>query len=95
MKRIEKYLDKTCMTVTGKTVGENLKDVTCDDTEVIKPLKNPIWPEGAIAVLKGNLAPSGAVVRHTVVENKDLLKRVYTARVFDSLEAASEGYHAG
>jgi len=95
MKRIEKYLDKTCITVTGKTVGENLADVTCDDIEVIKPLNDPIWPEGAIAVLKGNLAPRGAVVRHTVVENKDLLKRVYTARVFDSLEAAAEGTMQG
>lgn len=91
MKRIEKFLDKTCMTVTGKTVGENLADVDSYDTEVIKPLDNPIWPEGAIAVLRGNLAPRGAVVRHTVVENKALLKRVYTARVFDSLETAIKG----
>jgi dihydroxy-acid dehydratase len=91
MKRIEKYLDKSCITATGRTVGENLEDITCDNVEVIKTLDDPIWPEGAIAVLKGNLAPRGAVVRHTVVENKDLLKRVYTARVFDSLEAASEG----
>jgi dihydroxy-acid dehydratase len=95
MKRIEKYLDKSCMTVTGQTVGENLKDVKCDDIEVIKPLEDPIWPEGAIAVLKGNLAPRGAVVRHTVVENKALLKRVYTARVFDSLQAAAEGTRQG
>jgi dihydroxy-acid dehydratase len=95
MKRIEKHLDKTCMTVTGKTVGENLENVQCDDIEVIKPLEDPIWPEGAIAVLKGNLAPRGAVVRHTVVENKDLLKRVYTARVFDSLETASEAVGQG
>jgi dihydroxy-acid dehydratase len=95
MKRIEQFLDTSCMTVTGKTVGENLEDVTCEDTEVIKSLDNPVWPEGAIAVLKGNLAPRGAVVRHTVVTNKDLLKRVYTARVFDSLEDAAAGTQAG
>src|SRR4030042_1008451 len=95
MKRIANFLDTSCMTVTGKTVSENLKDVECNDIDVIKPLNDPIWHEGAIAVLKGNLAPRGAVVRHTVVENKDLLKRVYTARVFDSLEAASEGRAQG
>jgi dihydroxy-acid dehydratase len=95
MKRIEKWLDKSCMTVTGKTVGENLKDVRCDDTEVIKPLNDPVWPEGAIAVLKGNLAPRGAVVRHTVVENKELLKKTYIARVFNSLQEAAKGTAAG
>ena len=95
MKRIEKWLDKTCITVTGKTVGENLKGVTCEDTDVIKPLTDPVWPEGAIAVLKGNLAPRGAVVRHTVVENKKLLKRTYIARVFNSLQEAAEGTAAG
>ncbi|MHB8104556.1 MAG: dihydroxy-acid dehydratase [Dehalococcoidales bacterium] len=95
MKRIEKWLDKSCMTVTGKTVGENLKDVKCEDTEVIQSLDNPVWPEGAIAVLKGNLAPRGAVVRHTVVENKKLLKKTYTARVFNSLQEAAEGTAQG
>ncbi|MGD1118832.1 MAG: dihydroxy-acid dehydratase [Dehalococcoidales bacterium] len=91
MKRIEKFLDKSCMTVTGKTVGENLKKVKCEDIDVIRPLNDPIWPEGATAVLTGNLAPRGAVVRHTVVENKALLKRVYTARVFDTVTEISEG----
>jgi dihydroxy-acid dehydratase len=95
MKRIEQFLDNSCLTVTGKTVGENLKDVKCDDVDVIRPLGNPIWPEGAIAVLTGNLAPRGAVVRHTVVENKDLLKKVYTARVFESLPAAAESTAQG
>jgi dihydroxy-acid dehydratase len=95
MKRIEKYLDKTCMTVTGKTVGENLKDVTCDDTEVIQTLENPVWPEGATAVLTGNLAPRGAVVRHTVVEDKSLLKKVYTARVFKNVADLNQGVADG
>jgi dihydroxy-acid dehydratase len=95
MKRIEKYLDGTCMTVTGKTVKENLKGVRCEENDVIRPPDNPIWPEGAIAILTGNLAPRGAVVRHTVVENKKLLKKVYTARVFDSLPAAAEGTAQG
>jgi dihydroxy-acid dehydratase len=95
MKRIEKFLDKSCITVTGKTVGENLENVTCEDTEVIRPLNASLWPEGATAVLTGNLAPRGAVVRHTVVENKDLLKRVYTARVFKSVQELNQGVAAG
>jgi len=95
MKRIEKYLDTSCLTVTGKTVSENLEEVRSDDKAIIRPLEDPIWPEGAIAVLKGNLTPRGAVVRHTVVENKELLKRTYTARVFDSLEKATEAVTEG
>ncbi len=88
MKQLRPFLDESCVTVTGKTVGENLAGVTYTESPVIQPVANPVWPEGAIAVLKGNLAPRGAVVRHTVVENKDLLKRTYNARVFDSLDDA-------
>jgi dihydroxy-acid dehydratase len=95
MKRIEKYLDGSCVTVTGKTVKENLKSIKCEDNDVVRSLDNPIWPEGAIAILAGNLAPRGAVVRHTVVENKKLLKKVYTARVYDSLVSAAEGTARG
>jgi dihydroxy-acid dehydratase len=95
MKRIEQFLDKDCMTVTGKTVGENLADVSCENSDVIRSLDKSLWPEGAIAVLTGNLAPRGAVVRHTVVENKGLLKRVYTAKVFKSVPELTEGISAG
>ena len=95
MKRIEKFIDKTCITVTGKTVGENLKTVKSDDKEVILPLDKPLWPEGAIAVLTGNLAPRGAVVRHTVVQNKALLKRIYTVKVFKSVPELTEAAAAG
>ena len=91
MKRIEKFLDGKSITMTGKTVGENLAEVDLRDSDVIRSLENPKWPEGALAVLKGNLAPRGAVTRHTVVENKDLLKQTYTARVFDSLQDAIQG----
>jgi dihydroxy-acid dehydratase len=95
MKRIEQFLDKDCITVTGKTVGENLEDVICEDSDVIRSLDASLWPEGAIAVLTGNLAPRGAVVRHTVVENKALLKRIYTAKVFKSVPELSDGITAG
>lgn len=95
MKRIEQWLDKSCITITGKTVGENLEGVVCEDTEVIRPLNASLWPEGATAVLTGNLAPRGAVVRHTVIENKDLLKKVYIARVFKSVPELNEGVAVG
>jgi dihydroxy-acid dehydratase len=90
MKKIEKYLDLSCPTVTGRTVGENLAGVKAADSPVIRPLDNPVWPEGALAVLKGNLAPRGAVTRHTVVDNKELLNAVFTAQVFDSLMQVME-----
>lgn len=95
MKRIIEHLDTSCITVTGKTVGENLADVVDYDTNVIHGLDNPIWKEGATAVLKGNLAPRGAVVRHTVVSDKSLLQRTYTARPFDTLEDAIAAINGG
>jgi dihydroxy-acid dehydratase len=75
MKRIAKFLDRNCLTVTGKTVGKNLSKVSLRDSDVIRPIENPIWPEGALAILRGNLAPRGAVTRHTIVENRNCFKR--------------------
>jgi len=95
MKKIENFLDQTCLTVTGKTVAENLAEVRPLDSDVIRSIENPVWPEGALAILKGNLAPRGAVTRHTVVDNKELLKKVFTARVFDSLQEVMEAVQAG
>ena len=95
MKRIRQFLDETCLTVTGATVGENLSHVKLRDSDVIRPLENPIWPEGALAILKGNLAPRGAVTRHTIVENKSLLQKTYTAKVFNSLNETIEALLSG
>lgn len=88
MKRLTPHLDQTSLTVTGKTVGENLAEVKWVENDIIRPDNEALWPEGALAILKGNLAPRGAATRHTVVENKELLKKTYNARVFDSLESA-------
>jgi dihydroxy-acid dehydratase len=93
MKIIESHLNLECPTVSGKSVGENLAGVTPRVSDVIRSLDNPVWPEGALAILKGNLAPRGAVTRHTVVENKELLKYSYTARVFEALEDVLEAIH--
>ncbi len=76
-------------------MGENLAGVKAVDSDVIKSLDNPVWSEGALAVLKGNLAPRGAVTRHTVVDNKELLNAVFTAQVFDSLMEVMEAITAG
>jgi dihydroxy-acid dehydratase len=95
MKKIQQFLDPTCLTVTGKTVGENLASVEDFESDVIRSLNNPVWSEGALAVLKGNLAPRGAVCRHTVVDDKSLLDTTFTARVFDSMKEVTEWLASG
>jgi dihydroxy-acid dehydratase len=77
------------MTVTGNTVGENLKGKKTSQTEVIRPLKNPYHPTGGLAVLFGNLAPQGAVVKRSAVDDA-MLKHVGPARVFDCEEKAMQ-----
>jgi len=75
------------LTVTGKKVGENLKGVRILNQDVIHPMSNPYHKEGGIAVLKGNLAPHGAVVKQSAVADEMLTNRG-KARVFDSEEDA-------
>ncbi len=75
------------MTVTGKTVGENLKGRRVLDSEVIRPLERPYHPTGGLAVLFGNLAPQGAIVKASAVE-ESMLRHRGPARVFDQEEAA-------
>jgi len=95
MKRIRAFLDEGCLTVTGKAVRANLAGVKVRESDVIRSLENPIWPEGALAILRGNLAPRGAVTRHTIVENKELLQKTFTANVFNSLGEAIEALLSG
>jgi dihydroxy-acid dehydratase len=75
------------LTVTGKPVGENLKSARILDRDVIRPLANPYYPEGGLAVLRGNLAPDGAVVKQSAVA-KNMLVNEGPARVFDSEDEA-------
>ncbi|MDK2955624.1 MAG: dihydroxy-acid dehydratase [Desulfovibrionales bacterium] len=84
------------MTVTGKTWGENLKDLKARVTnpEVIRPLDNPYSQEGGIAILRGNLAPDGAVVKQSAVA-PEMMQRKTTARVFDSEQEAAEAILGG
>ncbi|OSA97391.1 UNVERIFIED_ORG: dihydroxy-acid dehydratase [Clostridium botulinum] len=82
-------LDLSCITVTGKTQGENIKGVTVKDYEVIRPIDNPYSENGGIAVLIGNLAPDGAVVKRAAVL-PEMLVHEGPARVFNSEEDANE-----
>jgi dihydroxy-acid dehydratase len=81
------YLDS--LTVTGKSVGENLKDARVLRPEVIRPLESPYHKEGGIAVLYGNIAPEGAVVKQSAVA-PEMLTRKGRARVFESESDAAD-----
>jgi dihydroxy-acid dehydratase len=81
-------LDGSCMTITGKTVAENLKDIPDApraDQDVIRPISNPMYAEGHLAILKGNLSPEGAVAKITGLKNPVITG---PARVFDDEQSA-------
>ena len=90
------FLDTSVMTATGKTLAENLatQKPRILDESVIRPVSNPYSPEGGIAILRGNLAPDGAVVKHSAVA-PEMLRHKGPARVFDNEEAAVEAILAG
>ena len=83
----QEIIDKDTLTVTGKTMGENIAGITVADPAVIRPLEKPNHKEGGIAILKGNLAPDGAVVKQAAVDKKMLVNQGI-ARVFNSEEEA-------
>lgn len=89
MKEISKkgLLNLDCITVTGKTVGENIADAVNKNPEVIRPVENPYSETGGIAILRGNLAPGSAVVKRSAVV-PEMLKHEGPARVFDCEEDA-------
>lgn len=82
------------LTVTGKTVGENLDPIQVLNPEVIRPLSRPYHEQGGIGVLYGNLAPEGAVVKQSAVA-PEMLKRQGRARVFESESSAAEAILGG
>ena len=87
-------LNTDCMTVTGKTIGENIAGCVNLDPEVIRPIDNPYSETGGIAVLKGNLAPEGSVVKRSAVL-PEMLVHEGPARVFDCEEDAQAAINAG
>jgi dihydroxy-acid dehydratase len=89
MKRLESVLNLDVLTVTGRTVGENIEQAEVFNEEVIRPLGKPVHPYGGIAVLKGSLAPRGAVIKQVAV-SESLWKFQGPARVFDCEEDATQ-----
>lgn len=87
-------INTDCMTVTGKTVGENIAGCINKDPETIRPIDNPYSETGGIAVLKGNLAPDRCVVKRSAVAPEMLVHRG-PARVFDSEEEAIKVIYEG
>jgi len=96
MKELSKknLLNLDCMTVSGKTMGENIENSVNLDYNIIRPIENPYSETGGIAVLKGNLAPEGSVVKRSAVSEK-MLVHEGPAKVFDSEEEAQKAINGG
>ena len=90
----KKLIDTTLPTCSGKTIAENLEGVVNRDPEIIRPISKPYSKTGGIAVLRGNLAPDGCVVKQSAVA-PEMMVHQGPARVFDSEEAAIEAIYAG
>ena len=89
IKQLKPFVHFDALTVTGKTIGENVADTKVINAEVIRPLDNPVHKEGGIAILKGNLAPQGSVVKMAAVSPK-MMKHQGPAKVYDSEHQAEE-----
>ena len=87
-------LNTTLITCTGKTVAEDIAGCEIRDTEIIRPITNPYSPQGGIAVLKGNLAPDGCVVKRSAVA-PEMMRHSGKARVFDCEEDALDAIYGG
>ena len=85
LKRLAGMIDGRCRTVTGRTLAENIDDATVYNDEVIRPLDKPLIARGGLAVLHGNLAPDGAVIKPAAME-KHLLRHTGPAVVFENYE---------
>lgn len=95
LERIRPHLDTGAMTVNGKTLGENIAGSQVHQDDVIRPLSSPIYAEGALAVLRGNLAPDGVVIKPSACA-PHLLRHTGRALVFDdypSLKQAVDDPH--
>jgi dihydroxy-acid dehydratase len=92
--KVKGLLNTDCPTVTGKTIGENIADAQVRDAEVIHTVDNPYSKTGGLAILRGNLAPNGAVVKTAGVP-ETILKHSGPAVIFESQEDACEGILGG
>ena len=83
MRELTDLLDQDCLTVSGKVLREHIKEAACFDRDVIRPSSNPVFPSGALIILKGNLVPSGAVLKASAATER-LMNHTGRAVVFDS-----------
>jgi dihydroxy-acid dehydratase len=88
LKALSPHLDLSCLTITGKTLGENINAAQIYNPDVIRTLENPVFPWGGLVILHGNLAPDGAVIKAVAADPK-LLKHSGRAIVFDSYDEMS------
>jgi len=85
LKMLNHNLDLSCLTVTGKTVGENISNSEVHNFDVIRSVENPLFPSGGLVILRGNLAPNGAVIKALAAEPR-LLKHQGPAIIFNSYD---------
>ncbi len=94
LKVLEKELNDEVLTCTAQSLKDNIKDASVLDSEIIKPLDNPVHKEGGLAILKGNLAPDGAVVKQGAIDS-DMLVHEGPARVYESEEECVNAINQG
>lgn len=94
LKAIEEKIATDTITSTGKTVLENIKDVEVKNPDVIRSIDSPVYKEGGIAILKGNLAPNGSVIKQAAVQD-DMMYHKGPAKVFNSEEESVEAIFNG
>ena len=87
LKSLDSKINKNCKTCSGKTIGEIIDGATIEDSELIRPLNNPIHEAGGLSILKGNIAPNGSIVKSAAV-TEDLLYLKGPAKVYNSEEDA-------
>jgi dihydroxy-acid dehydratase len=92
LRELGSLIHRDCLTVTGKTIGENIEEAETYDRKILRSLNDPVSKTGAIAVLKGSLAPEGAIVKKSAVIEK-MWRHEGLARVFDSEEEAIEAIY--
>ncbi len=92
MKRIKQHLHTQLLTVSGNTIGENIDAAECYNDDVILPYESPLCTNGGIAVVRGNLAPQGAIIKVSAA-SKNLLKHTGRAIAFENLEEYKSSYN--
>ncbi|MBN1224136.1 MAG: dihydroxy-acid dehydratase, partial [Candidatus Aminicenantes bacterium] len=89
MKELSSRLDLNVLTCTGSNLGENLRSAKNSNPDVIRPLTNPVYEQGSIAILMGNISPNGAAVKQTAVPS-EMMKHRGPAKVFEGEDTAKE-----